>query len=1424
MDETIDKLQIEISSDSSEASNGLEKLIGTLNTIKAAVAPASDALRQLRDSISDLNKAVNGVNIEPMRDALAKIAESAAGFSGIDTSGIAEIGNAFTELSGSFGGADMNIGNQLLQFAQQLNSGMRELSGAAAAIDEGAMQKLVNIGATLGEVSAASNIGNVNTAGLTGLANSLSKAIPLMTAAGNMIDDATLERLRDFAYMLPDISDALGYASSGSGSGIASTVSNLYSLSDALSSLNSVALPSAQNLMNLRSALASFSGLRSNFDAAGLRSSISNIASAAQAISTDAAQRLSILGTALSKLNSNFANMKSLSLNDADALREAVLRIMDACMQIDESTLARLSALQGALSELRQSGGIQGLLDQSTQGSSKGSRGGIGSIGSIFVTASKGIQTTLHGVGDAVDWLRSRLSLSNTALGSFLGGLARIAKYRLLRTIIKGFTSGTSEGLKNLAHASSEANAMLTRLSTTSLLLKNSMGGALYSALATAMNWITAVGNAAARAIDMLSQFFAILGGRTTYMKAVSATEEFVDANNKATSSVKGLKQELMGFDEINALTPDRTGGSGRSKKKPPDYGAMFTEAPVSKWLKDMMDAGDFTEFGKKIAEKLNAAMAGINWSKIQTGAKKIVNSVTSAINGFFGEMNPSIWGKTIANAINTAANFVASFWEDTNWKQIGTKLKQTLIRAMEGINAVDLARAIVGRFTATATFLSSFLPSTQSEWNVITGKVSDILNEAIRRIPTRLIGTTIGNVITGGLSMINSLAKGMTLTNISTALKETLETAFNSITPEQIEETLQNVKKDIIEALKTIMSIKINIGSFEFSAVGAVIMASAVFKAIRGALSGVFSNTGFMSGTKGMMITGALAFGLDAMMKISDIKEALDNGSGLDIFSKVSDVASSALKSAGLILHSVGKTKSGLIAIGISTAFEIAGSISDLKSSADATNGITKEKVAEIIGSALKSAGLTLLVAGHPVTGMITFSVGIAIEPVVQAFSEPFANAPSVTSVQFVDDWKTQLDTIVQTANSVEQILPVFQQITGINLNMEQFSTMIQLLGVSMSGLGGSIDPVNQAYAALSAFFGAYDRAKQTGMTFEQFAREQFAAFGIIIDNTDGATTSTQDFIDVANSTSGAVSELNQSLNETGGAVEQAQTALGGLNDITTDNAQAELTEVGEKATSATEPIKGMGTEAETTSNKISLIPTDVAVNLEITNYTTLISNLDTINAKFTTITESVNQLRLKISSDLMTSLNTLNSKISTTLKNTLDDLDAQFGALKKSANSFQRTIDALHGTTLNIKVYAGLSSGAKSFLRSLQNLDSSVYGRVNNLLRYSQFASGGYPTTGQMFIANERGPELVGKIGNRTAVANEEQIGDAIFRYMDEYGEQGGDMNYDALAAAMVSALRSAGLGAVYLDGRMLAQSINRETARSGRPAITY
>lgn len=82
---------------------------------------------------------------------------------------------------------------------------------------------------------------------------------------------------------------------------------------------------------------------------------------------------------------------------------------------------------------------------------------------------------------------------------------------------------------------------------------------------------------------------------------------------------------------------------------------------------------------------------------------------------------------------------------------------------------------------------------------------------------------------------------------------------------------------------------------------------------------------------------------------------------------------------------------------------------------------------------------------------------------------------------------------------------------------------------------------------------------------------------------------------------------------------------------------------------------------------------------------------------------------------------------------------------AAKGDIDELQRRINGLKGKTVGIDFKAG-KSGFK--------LSSG------DVISISTFASGGFPSVGEMFIAREAGPELVGRINSKTAVANNDQI----------------------------------------------------------------
>lgn len=90
---------------------------------------------------------------------------------------------------------------------------------------------------------------------------------------------------------------------------------------------------------------------------------------------------------------------------------------------------------------------------------------------------------------------------------------------------------------------------------------------------------------------------------------------------------------------------------------------------------------------------------------------------------------------------------------------------------------------------------------------------------------------------------------------------------------------------------------------------------------------------------------------------------------------------------------------------------------------------------------------------------------------------------------------------------------------------------------------------------------------------------------------------------------------------------------------------------------------------------------------------------------------------------------------------------------------------------------------------------------------LSWATYAQGGFPSMGQMFIAREAGPELVGNIGGKTAVANNDQIVAAVSQGV-----------YQAVMAAM-SGNNSGGQNVnVYLDGKQIYASVKKTEAQRG------
>ena len=149
--------------------------------------------------------------------------------------------------------------------------------------------------------------------------------------------------------------------------------------------------------------------------------------------------------------------------------------------------------------------------------------------------------------------------------------------------------------------------------------------------------------------------------------------------------------------------------------------------------------------------------------------------------------------------------------------------------------------------------------------------------------------------------------------------------------------------------------------------------------------------------------------------------------------------------------------------------------------------------------------------------------------------------------------------------------------------------------------------------------------------------------------------------------------------------------------------------------------------------------------------------------------------------------------------------------------SNAFKTVINGvLSGIEWVINGFIGMLNGAIDLINLIPGVEITHV----SLLQIPRLAEGGFPEQGQMFIAREAGAEMVGTIGRRTAVANNDQIVSGIAGGVAEANEE-----QNALLREQNSLLRAIldKDGGVYLDGKNLTNSVEKYQRERGRVLIT-
>lgn len=382
-----------------------------------------------------------------------------------------------------------------------------------------------------------------------------------------------------------------------------------------------------------------------------------------------------------------------------------------------------------------------------------------------------------NGISAAGRFAKGLLSLGrgarNTA-GGFQGGLKGLLMYglgiRSLFALVNRLRSVLTEGMNNLAQYSDSTNGSLSMLMSSLTQLKNALATAFAPILNAAAPMLNLLIQKVTAAVTALGQLFASLTGQSGFVAAKRVNQDYAKSLNsnadnakKANKENKKLQNTLFGFDQINKLndnsdSDDNADTSTGGGLTPAD---MFESVPLdskitdfAKKLKDAWKNADFTEIGQIVGTKLNDALNRIPWGPIQNTSRKVGKSIGTFISGFVEvpDLGTNI-GKTIAEAVNTGVGGINAFLDNTRWDSVGKFIGDGLNGAADTVDWPGIGHLYAQKWNAVFAVIGE--AARTFKWTGFGQDLAGGLNTAITDFDWAGNGVRVGDLAKGLLNTI---------------------------------------------------------------------------------------------------------------------------------------------------------------------------------------------------------------------------------------------------------------------------------------------------------------------------------------------------------------------------------------------------------------------------------------------------------------------------------------------------------------------------------------------------------------------------------------------------------------------------------------------------------------------------------------------
>lgn len=180
------------------------------------------------------------------------------------------------------------------------------------------------------------------------------------------------------------------------------------------------------------------------------------------------------------------------------------------------------------------------------------------------------LSAQLASAGRNTEKMSAGVKKAEKSAKTFASRMKSVVRSALVFTVITQALSKFRNWIGDVIKVSPEATAAIARLKGALLTLVQPLVNIIIPAFTKFVNILAAI-------INKIASVFAVLTGKT-----VESSKAAAEALNKQTSALNGTgaaakeaKKQLLGFDEINQLTEDTSGGGGGSGTIAPDFSGL---------------------------------------------------------------------------------------------------------------------------------------------------------------------------------------------------------------------------------------------------------------------------------------------------------------------------------------------------------------------------------------------------------------------------------------------------------------------------------------------------------------------------------------------------------------------------------------------------------------------------------------------------------------------------------------------------------------------------------------------------------------------------------------------------------------------------------------------------------------------------------